>query len=321
MITKPHALQKGDKVAVIAPSSAADKEVVKNAQRRVYALGLTPVMYPTCYTKYGHLSARDDERAKDVNDAFSNEDIKGIICLRGGYGTPRILELLDYEMIKLNPKVFVGYSDITALHIAFNKICRMVTYHGPMATSSYETATDSEVQFEEYTYQSLSKNIFTSQPIGVYQNPKNEELETLLGGKCQGEIVGGNLSLLVSTLGSPYEVDARGKILFIEDVGEPVYRIDRMLTSLSLAGKFNDCNGLILGTWSNCIREKKSYEEGYDLPLDEVFENTLKKFNKPIISNFRAGHNFPQPTIPFGTHVEMDADERKIIFTESGNID
>jgi len=320
MIIKPKALQKGDRVAIIAPSSATDLPSVKNAEIRIRAMGLEPVMYPTCFTRYGHLAATDEERAKDINDAFSDESINGIICLRGGYGTPRILNMLDYNIIKSNPKVFVGFSDITGLHMVFNKICRMVTYHGPMATSSFGKIENDHVEFEKYTYDSFKKNIFTNEPVGLFNNPPDEELYTIVGGKAKGEIIGGNLSLLVSTLGSEYELDAKGKILFIEDVDEPVYRIDRMLTSLALAGKFNDCAGIILGTWVNCEREKKSYEDGLDLPLEEVFNNTLVKYNKPIISNFRAGHNYPQPTIAFGTFVEMDADKKEIIFTESGNI-
>lgn len=320
MINKPKPLKLGDKVAIIAPSSATDLKKVIDGEKRIRAMGLEPVMFPTCYSRYGHLSAGDEERAKDVNDAFKDENIKGIICLRGGYGTPRILKMIDYDMIRKNPKVFVGFSDITGLHIAFNKIVRMVTYHGPMATSAFGNVNaDNTVTYEPYTYESLKKNIFTNKYLGKFKNPEGEKLETLFNGKAEGEIIGGNLSLICSTLGSPYEIDVKGKILFIEDVGEPVYKIDRMLTSLSLAGKFNDCAGIILGTWSSCQREEKSYENGYDLPLSEVFENTLFPFNKPIISNFRAGHNFPQPTIPFGTHIKMDAEKKEIIFTESGN--
>lgn len=320
MIIKPKPLKIGDKVAIIAPASPTDLSAVKNAEKRIKAMGLDPVMFPTCFTKYGHLSATDEERANDVNNAFYDDNIKGIICLRGGYGTPRILNMLDYDMIKLNPKVFVGFSDITALHLAFNKICRMVTYHGPMAASNYGKVKNSRVDFEKYTCESLKNNIFTNKPIGLFKNPENEELNALVGKKAEGELIGGNLTLLAATLGSPYELDSKGKILFIEEVDEPVYKIDRMLTSLVLAGKFDDCEGILLGAWTNCEREKKSYEDGYDLPLEEVFKNTLVKFNKPIITNFRAGHIFPQATMAFGTHVKIDADKKEIVFTESGNL-
>ena len=311
MKIKVKPLVKGDKVAIIAPSTGTDQKSVDNAIERIKSLGLKPIEFPTIRNNYGHLSAPDAMRAEDVNEAFKRDDINGIICLKGGYGSARILSMLDFEMIKANPKLFLGYSDITALHVAFNKICGLVTYHGPMASSDF---TDS------YTKESLIKNLFTNEPIGLYESPDNEELISIRSGKGQGDLIGGNLSLLVSTLGSPYEVDTKGKILFIEEVNEPVYKIDGMLNSLSLAGKFDDCNGIILGTFTGCKRETKGYEGGFDLPLETVFENTLLQSNKPILANFRAGHNFPQPTMAFGTMIKMDADKKEIIFTESGNI-
>lgn len=313
-------LKKGDKVAVVAPSSPCGIQTVEKGKLIVEALGLNPVMYPCCYKSYGHLSGTDEERAKDVNDAFNDENIKGIICLRGGYGATRILNLLNYEMIKSNPKVFIGYSDVTALHIAFNQLCNLVTFHGPMATSNFAKVKSNKVKFDNYTRESLVNNIFNSEPAGLYTNPKDEELKSLNTGKGEGPLIGGNLTLLVSTLGSPYEIDTRNKILFIEEVGEPVYKIDRMLTSLALAGKFDHCSGIILGTFLHCEREEKSYEGGLDLPLMEVIENTLLRFNKPIIYNFKAGHNFPQPTLALGTNVIIDADLRTVKFTESGTI-
>lgn len=315
---KPKKLKIGDKVAVIAPSSATDLKSVENGEAKIKALGLNPVMFPTCYKNYGHLAASDEERAQDVNDAFKDESIKGIICLRGGYGTPRILDLLDYEMIASNPKVFVGFSDITALHTVFNQICNMITFHGPMATSSFAKVKNNKVEFEHYSCESLVKNIFTHEPIGLFNNPGNEELKSLCSGKAEGLLAGGNLSLLTAALGSKYEIDTKGKILFIEEVGEPVYKIDRMLTSLALAGKFEDCSGIILGTFVNCEREKKAYAGGLDLTLNEVVENTLVKYNRPIIYNLKAGHNFPQPTMALGARIAIDADLKQVTFLESG---
>lgn len=315
---KPKPLKTGDKVAVIAPSSATDLKSVKNGEKKIRALGLEPVMFPTCYTNYGHLSASDEERAKDVNDAFKDETIKGIICLRGGYGATRILDLLDYETIASNPKIFVGFSDITALHTAFNQICNMVTFHGPMAATRFANVKNDKVEFDVYSCESLVKNIFTDIPIGLHKNPNNEELKSLNTGKAKGKLAGGNLTLLTATLGSKYEIDTKGKIFFIEEIGEPVYKLDRMLTTLALAGKFNECAGIILGTFIKCEREKKPYEGGLDLTLEEVVENTLVKYNKPIIYNFKAGHNFPQPTIALGTTVYIDAELKQVEFLESG---
>lgn len=315
---KPRKLNIGDKVAIIAPSSSANKEAVEKGQKMIKAMGLEPVIYPTCYKNHGHMSAPDNERAKDVNDAFANSEIKGIICLKGGYGSLRILNMLDYEMIKDNPKAFIGYSDITGIHLALNKICRMVTYHGFMAVSSIYKKKGSKIKFHPYTYDSIMKNLFTAQAPGLVENPEGEIMESLYEGEAEGELIGGNLSLLVGTLGSPYEIDTKGKILFIEEIGEPVHKIDNMLSSLSLAGKFKDCNGIILGTWPNC----EPFERGDgmdDLPLQEVFKEILLPYKKPIISNFRAGHNNPHPVLAFGTKVIINSDKKEIIFTESGN--
>ena len=315
---KPVRLYKGDKVAVVAPSSATDLKSVEEAEKKIKALGLDAVMFQTCYTNYGHLSASDADRARDINDAFRDESIKGIICLRGGYGTPRILNMLDYDMISSNPKVFMGFSDITALHVAFNQICNMTTFHGPMATSNFAKIKDDKIKFNQYTYDSLVKNLFTIEPAGMHKNPNDEGLKSFWAGNAEGILTGGNLTLLTAAMGTRYEVDTRGKILFIEEVGEPIYKIDRMLTTLALAGKFEDCAGVILGTFVNCEREKKSYEGGLDLTLEEVVENTIVLYKKPVIYNFKAGHSFPQPTLGLGTKVKIDADLRQVIFTESG---
>ncbi|MFZ5351623.1 MAG: S66 peptidase family protein [Bacillota bacterium] len=320
MIIKPKALCEGDRVAVVSPTSFGEEDAVRKAELRIRALGLEPVMYPTCYSRYGYLSAKDEERAKDLNNAFADDSIKGIFCLKGGYGTMRILKLLDYDMIRNNPKIFMGFSDITALHAAFNRICRMVTYHGPMAMSSYGKIKGDKVKFEAYTYDSLRKNIFTCEVPGTVENPAGEALDSLAGGKAEGEIIGGNLSMLAATLGSPYEVDVKGKILFIEDIGEPLFKVDKMLTSLALAGKLDDCAGLILGSWIDCNQGYTGSEEDTGFDLEEVFKQIFLPFKKPIITNFKAGHCFPQPTIAFGTHVIIDGDKKEIIFTESGNI-
>jgi len=318
MNKKPKSLRIGDKVAVVAPSSATDSASLEKAEKKLKAMGLNPVMFPTCYTNYGHLSAPDEMRAKDVNDAFRDESIKGIICLRGGYGTPRILNKLDYEMIAENPKVFVGFSDITALHVAFNQICHMTTFHGPMATSNFAKFKNEDVLFEPYTYNSLQRNIFTNEPAGEHKNSGDEPLSFFCCKDAEGELIGGNLTLLVSTMGSPYELDARGKILFIEEVNEPIYKIDRMLTTLALAGKFEQCAGVVFGTFTGCEREEKAYEGGLDLTLEEVINNTVVPFGKAVVYNFKAGHSFPQPTLAFGTNVKIDACRNKVIFTESG---
>ncbi len=311
-MNKPNSLKKNDKVAIIAPSSSADHKRVEKAKKAIEKLGLIPILYPSCYEKHGHFSGTDKIRAKDINDAFNSPEIKGIICLKGGYGTPRLLPLLNYENIKKNPKVFIGYSDITGLHIAFNKICNMVTYHGPMAAAGLINNTD------DYTMKYFNDALFSKEPIGTFNNPDNEEITTLVKGNVTGEIIGGNLSLIVSTLGSKYEIDVKDKILFIEDVHEPNYKIDRMLTSLSLANKFKDCAGIILGTFTGCEPEFRNGVQK-DLDLNVIFNEIIVPFNKPTILNFRAGHNYPQPTFPFGVKINLNATEKTVKFLENSN--
>lgn len=311
-MNKLYVLKKNDKVAIIAPSSPANYKIVLEAKEAVKQLGLTPIMFPSCFKSHGHLSGSDEIRAKDINDAFSNPEIKGIICLKGGYGVPRILPLLDYSKIKKNPKIFIGYSDITALHIALAKKCNMITYHGPMAAAGLIKSLD------EYTISYFKKALFSTVPLGLVKNPNDEEIITLVDGTVNGKIIGGNLSLIVSTLGSPYEIDVKNKILFIEEVHESNYKIDRMLTSLALANKFNDCSGIILGTFSNCNPEFKNGIQK-DLDLDIIFKEIIIPFNKPTILNFRAGHNYPQPTFPFGVDVNLNATDKTITFLESSN--
>ncbi|WDV44957.1 LD-carboxypeptidase [Clostridiaceae bacterium M8S5] len=313
MINKPKALKKGDTIAIIAPSSPVKNHRYINLLNDVLeCYGLNPIMYPSCYAKHGFLAGNDSLRAKDINDAFADKYVNGILCIKGGYGTPRLLPLLDYETIRRNPKVFMGYSDITGLHMVLNQICRMVTFHGPVGMSDCFVKN----KMDEYTKKSIINNIFKTDVIGSVKNPIGEEIITINDGQTYGEIIGGNLSLLVSTLGSPYEIDTRGKILFIEDVGEMYYRLDRMFNSLALAGKFKDCNGIILGTWNKC---EKEYED-FSLSLETIIDEIIKPYNKPTINNFRAGHIHPQATIAFGTKVRLNATTKEIEFLESACI-
>lgn len=244
-LIRPAPLQPGDYAAITAPSSPVPASVLETAINSIKFLGLRPVVMESCRQQHGYLAGTDSQRAYDLNLAFSDPKIKGIFCLRGGYGASRILPLLDYETIRQNPKVFVGYSDITALHLAFNQLCHLVTFHGPMPNTNYAA-------MDDFSLASLKHYIFTDKPAGTVFNPPEEPLAVLYPGKAAGLITGGNISLLQGTLGSPYEIDARGKILFLEDVGELPYRLDKSLTALALAGKFRDCTGIVLCTFAEC---------------------------------------------------------------------
>lgn len=292
----PMPLKPGDKVAITAPSSPVPDEKLEASIASIKFLGLDPVVMPSCSMHHGYLAGQDHQRADDLNAAFASEEYKGIFCLRGGYGAMRILPLLDFDMIRQHPKVFVGYSDITALHTSINKLCGFITFHGPMPTTDYRV-------HEGFTNNSLRQCLFAPTDLKIFQNPPNEKIHILCRGKAQGMLTGGNLSLLAGTLGSPYEVDTRGKILFIEDVDEEPYRVDKSLTALSLAGKFRDCEGIILGTFARC--EEADHPT---LSLMKIFEEVVLPWQKPTILNFRAGHIYPQSTMPMGACITLDAD-------------
>lgn len=291
----PTQLKSGDKVAITAPSSPVSDEKLEMSVESIKFLGLDPVIMPSCHMKHGYLAGPDDQRADDINTAFADNNIKGIFCLRGGYGTTRILPKLDFDVIRRNPKVFVGYSDISSLHFNINKRCDLVTFHGPMPTADYRL-------HEGFTNDSLRSCIFAYKGIKTITNPPEEKIQALNPGYAKGILTGGNLSLMAGTLGSPYEVDCRGKILFIEDVDELPFRLDKMLTALSLAGKFRDCAGIILGTFERC--ENADHPS---LSLREIFEEVVLPWNKPTILNLRAGHIYPQSTLPMGAEVEFTA--------------
>lgn len=269
-------------------------------------------MYPSCYAYHGHLAGNDDLRLKDLHDAFESPRIKGIICLKGGSGATRLLPRLDFEMIKRHAKIFIGYSDITALLTSIQQNCGFVTYHGPMATS--EIFIDPQHQDDHYSLNSFWDHLTTAGGFhGQIYNPKGEELTSLHQGICEGMLTGGNLSLLAAGLGTPYEVDTKGKILFIEEIEEDMYKIDKMLTSLAQAEKFKDCVGIIFGTFSNCRQEIKNAYSGKDLDLLTIIEEVVMPYQKPILYNLRAGHNFPQPTLPIGGLLHMNTYEKKLI--------
>jgi len=306
-VIKPKPLKKGDTIGVIGPSSPTPIERIEATIEEIQSLGFKVIMGESCYSAHGYLSGSDELRAKDVNEMFNNKNVDGIWCIRGGYGTPRILDKIDYNMIRLNPKVFIGYSDITALHIAINQKSELVTFHGPMAS------TELFHKIDDFTLECLNKNIMDNQALGLINNPKDIEIQTLVAGKCKGKLIGGNLSLVSGTIGTPYEVDTKGKILFLEDIDEEPYKIDRMLTQLKLSGKLDDAEGFIFGDWNNCVAE----EPEKSLTLMEIFNELIVPLGKPTIYNLMAGHCKPMITLPFGVNARLDADNKNLFIDES----
>lgn len=307
---KPKALKLGDTIGVIAPSSPAPEKHVKLAKSELEKLGFNVRLGPSCFVKFGHLAGKPELRAEDLKNMFLDKKVDGIICLRGGYGSSRLLDKVDFELIKSNPKVFVGYSDITALHIAMNQISNLITFHGPMASSDMKHGLD------EFSKKEFLRAIMNTNPMGEISNPDGKKMECIVEGKTSGVVVGGNLALVTATMGTPYEIDTKGKILFLEDIGEDPKKIERMLAQLALAGKLKEANGIILGDWNDCQSNKP--EEA--LSLIEVFEEVISPYKKPTIYNLKAGHCTPKVTLPLGVKISLEADKCKLTIKESGTM-
>jgi muramoyltetrapeptide carboxypeptidase len=299
---RPKPLKKGDKIALIGTSSPTSQDRIEPSIKAMEELGFEVVLGESVKSYHGFLSGSDELRAKDINTMFEDKTIKGIFAIRGGYGAARLLDMLDYEIIKKNPKVFAGYSDVTVLHNVFNEKCNLITFHTPMAATEFYKGLD------EYTMNYFKKNIFSNEPLGIINNPNEQELKTLVSGKAKGKLVGGNLSVIVSMMGTPYEIDTKGKILFLEDVDESPYRIDRMLLQLKQCGKFKDAQGIILGSWTDC--EPKEAKKS--LSLMEIFEELIIPENKPTIFNLACGHCMPTMSIPLGAKVKIDTENNII---------
>lgn len=299
----PKPLFPGAKVALVAPASAVPENKLGNALLLMQKLQLEPVLYPSCYfaNRDGYLAATDAQRAKDIMDAFADPTIDGVWCIRGGYGGHRILPLLDKEIICKNRKWFGGYSDVTALHLFFNQECDLQTFHCTMPST--------EPNLDDYTLSYLKKALF-GDLFGTLTY--SQEITALVSGKAEGILCGGNLSLVAASLGTPWEIDTNGKILFLEDIGEKTYRVDSMLTQLRNAGKFADCAGILLGAWTDCEPE---YPE-QTLLLPEIFRQLLVPAGKPILMDIPCGHCLPTLALPLGARVRMDADTKTITIGE-----
>lgn len=287
-------LKKGDSVALIAPASPITEERLDYAVFAVKRMGLVPVVGESCLSSYGHLAGSDDMRAADVNRAFGDTNIKGIFCVRGGYGCQRILEKIDFELIKRNPKALFGYSDVTALHTTINQLCGFITYHTPM------TGGPGFPRADNYTSEQFNRFVFGKWE-GLVNNPDDYNWEFITKGIAKGSLCGGNLSVMVTSIGTPYDLDTFGKIIFIEDVEEEPYKIDRMLNQMKLCGKFDACAGVIFGDFADCTAK----EPDKSLTINEIICNLNLKV--PVLKDFRCGHCLPTASLPMGAVVRLDS--------------
>jgi muramoyltetrapeptide carboxypeptidase len=303
-IVKPHPLKKGDLIAVIAPGGAVFKSSnIKRFESILTNLGFRVLNGKTLTARYGQFAGSDALRAQEMNEMFANPEVKGIITMRGGSGCARILSLLDYDLIRDNPKVFMGMSDITSLLISIYAKSGLVGFHGPVGYSSWE----------RFTLEHFRHTVMEGKEV-LMQNPSNNAgFYTINSGKARGQLMGGNLTVLTNMLGSNFLPDWKGKILFLEEINEETYRVDRMLNQLKMNGIFDQINGVIIGKFRNCEPE----EADKSLSLEQAVKGYLEPIGKPAFYGSMIGHIKDKFTIPMGVEVEMDANTGNIRMLET----
>ncbi|NND33396.1 MAG: LD-carboxypeptidase [Saprospiraceae bacterium] len=305
---KPVKLSVGDKVGLIAPGSAIPTDRIERAVETSKKLGLVPILGDYVYEVNGYLSGTDTQRLADLHRMFGDQSIKAIWCIRGGYGCTRLLPSIDYRLIRKNPKILLGYSDITALHLAIQKECGLITYHGPVASS----------RPTDYTMNTLKEVLFKSEPGTIKlaetdSNPNTSSNYVIYNGQAEGALVGGNLSLLAALAGTRWCPSYAGKIVFIEDVGEKPYRIDRMLVQLFQSTDLREASGIILGQFNDC--EAKPGEN--TLSLRETLQHQFSKLKVPVFYGFSFGHVDDNCTLPVGIRVRFNTDDKVLHILES----
>jgi len=301
------ALQAGARIGIAAPASGVTKRELKGFLNICETEGFEPVLGRNIDHSIGYLSASDQERADELMAFIEDPTIDAIVCARGGYGVMRILPMLDYRAIADANKMIMGFSDITSLLIAAHQLSGIVTYHGPVASST----------FDPFTVQSFRTTILGQPPVmegaggDVLWTFTDDRLTVLQSGFGRGRLTGGNLAMVVATLGTAYEIDTRGAILFLEEINEEPYRIDRMLTQLWLAGKLQTCAGIALGNFRNCEAKGISIS-GPSFTLREVIDERTRDLGIPVVYGLPFGHVKSKLTIPVGLRAELDASNKTL---------
>jgi muramoyltetrapeptide carboxypeptidase len=311
-LIKPPGLKKGDKLALVTPGSYITEQEKEESIDALYELGFRVTYSDKLMQKNGYFSATDEERAADVNEMFERKDVQGIMCARGGYGCARILPYLDFDLIRDNPKPLIGFSDVTALLYAIYKKSDLIAFHGPVSISTFSKFSIKNFEdvlinptFELTLMNSTSNNNYN--PYGI---------TVISEGIAEGELVGGNLTLAVSLIGTEYDIDYSGKIIFLEEFIEEPYRIDRMLTQMIQAGKFKNAAGVALGVFKLCESDKTnpSFQNSYTLM--EVLQDRLGNLGIPVIYGLSFGHVVDKFTLPFGVKAELNTEDQMLKLLE-----
>lgn len=311
---KPERLQPGDVVGIIAPASAPpDPKAVDRAAAQVERLGFKPKLARNVRARHGFLAGSDGERATDLMTMFADKKVRGIICIRGGYGTARLLNLLDYAVIRRNPKVLAGYSDITSLHCALLVKAGLVTFHSPMLNEGLGGE-----KFPAFSNESFLRNVTQAKPPGsLCAGYDKKSISILRRGVVAGRLIGGNLSVLVTTLGTPYQPEFKNRILFFEDISERPYRLDRLLTHLLNAGLLQQVAGVAVGLNQDCDEPAKGKWKEYRQTAADVVTERLTPLGVPVVTGLPFGHLPKNATIPIGVRATLDANRGDLIITEA----
>ena len=295
-ILLPKPLRRGDRVGLCTPSSPTSPENVDKAKKSIESLGFEPVLAPNCNRQKGFLAGEDEERAADIHTLMMDDTIQGIWCVRGGYGSARILPFLDYEIIRASRKPIIGYSDITALLHGILLGSGLIGYHGPVGTSTYST----------YTMDHIIPLIQSPGERHLIEPYRGEdgygEPKVLIEGRATGTIIGGNLAVFSSLCGTPYMPYIKGKIMILEDIGEEPYRLDRMLNQLRQNFQLNELAGIVLGQFTNCEPKDPSRS----LSLEDTIRQAFQDLTIPVLYNYSFGHVTHLCSFPIGAQMEMD---------------
>ncbi|MGB2752451.1 MAG: LD-carboxypeptidase [Pyrinomonadaceae bacterium] len=314
-IIKPQRLRAGDTIAIIAPSSGASAEAFERALANVATLGMKAKVGKYARGSNDFFSGTDKERLHDLHWAFSDKEINGVWCVRGGSGAPRLLPEIDYSLIKKNPKVFVGYSDITALHMAISQQTGLVTFHGPVASSELSDYTKANlvnvVMGGATDHRILTSEFNTAQTSALFKP------NVITPGKARGRLIGGNLSLLAALAGTPYALrELKGAILCAEDINEPPYKVDRLFTQLRQSCDMRSLAGVALGVFSS----SQSATDAETALTLKALKDRLGDLGIPVISGLSFGHIRDNCTLPFGVEALLDTATASITIAGSAVI-
>lgn len=312
-VIKPPRLKEGNIVGLVAPGSFVDKDAVDETVENLRGLGLEAHYTDNLMHKSGYLAGSDENRAEDLNYMFQTDKVDAIMCVRGGYGCTRILPLLDYDLIRKNPKILIGYSDVTALLYALYAETGLVSFHGPVGIST----------FNDYSVDYMRRTIMEPQSkLELVSTDEDEDEDaykayTITEGTAEGRLIGGNLTMMDVMIGTKYDVSYKNKIVFIEEVREEPYRVDRMLTRMRQAGKFDGAAGIVCGVFKKCEVDKDdpSFDESYT--LKEVMQDRLGDLGIPVIYGLSFGHIENKFTLPVGINTRLDTSDETLTLLES----